>query len=43
MLAFLNGEVGPSHLDVASYNEAALREFDDALTGVRHPGKPQLS
>jgi CDP-glycerol glycerophosphotransferase (TagB/SpsB family)/glycosyltransferase involved in cell wall biosynthesis len=43
MLAFLDGEVGPSHLDVASYNEAALREFDDALTGVRRPGKPQLS
>jgi glycosyltransferase involved in cell wall biosynthesis len=43
MLAFLDGEVGPSHLDVAVYNDAALREFDSALTGVRRPGKSRLS
>ncbi|MCU1585659.1 MAG: glycosyltransferase [Microbacteriaceae bacterium] len=38
MLAFLDGQVGPAHLDVAVYNAAALREFDDALIGVRRPG-----
>jgi glycosyltransferase involved in cell wall biosynthesis len=43
MLAFLDGEVGPAHLDVAVYNAAALREFDDALIGVRRSGNTRKS